>query len=70
MSDNNLENELRAEIRKELNGHDCKKLTNLCAQLDTAEGRATAEEWIFIQCATYGLAVQTAMSDYESSLTE
>jgi len=66
----NIEKLLRAEIRKELDGPDCKKLENLCAVLDTEQGFNAAEEWIFIQCATYGLAVQTAMSDYDSSLTE
>lgn len=70
MSDEKVKEQLRASIREELDSPNCKKLKNLCAQLDTEQGRETAEEWIFTQCATYGLAVQTAMSDYDSSLGE
>jgi hypothetical protein len=65
-----VEVQLRAAIREELDSPNCSKLKNLCAQLGSQQGRAAAEEWIFTQCATYGLAVQTAMSDYDSSLGE
>lgn len=70
MTDEEIEVQLRAEIRAQLADPNCRKLRNLCAQLDSAQGRAAAEEWIFTQCATYGIAVQTAMSDYDSSLGE
>lgn len=62
--------ELRALIRKELTDPSCAKLPNLCEQIASAQGREAAEEYIFTQCATYGIAVQTAMSDYDSSLGE
>lgn len=70
MSKASIEEQLRKEIRKELRSPNCKKLPNLCAVIDTEQGFNTAEEWIFTQCATYGIAVQTAMSDYDSALTE
>ncbi len=70
MNPTEVEEQLRAAIREELNHPSCAKLPRLCAQIATEQGRNTAEEWIFTQCATYSLAVQTAMSDYDSSLGE
>jgi hypothetical protein len=65
-----LEEQLRAAIREELNAPTCAKLPRLCAQIGTDQGFNTAEEWIFTMCATYGIGVQTAMSEYDSSLGE
>lgn len=62
--------ELKAAIREELTHPSCAKLPNLCKQIADRQGMAAAEEYIYTQCATYGIAVQTAMSDYDSSLGE
>jgi hypothetical protein len=64
------EAELRTEIRTQLGSNECKKLKNLHAILDTKESRELAMEYIYIQAATYGVSVQTAMSNYDSSLGE
>ena len=68
--DVDVETQLRTIIREALNSPDCNKYTNLCQQVNSKQGMAAAEEWIFTQCATNGIAVQTAMSDYDSSLAE
>lgn len=72
MAEEEIEVQLRAAIKAHLDkmDHECGIWPNLCEQVRTPQGREVAEGVLFNMCATDGVAVQTAMSTYDSLLGE